>query len=183
MDTSFWHQKWDKNDIGFHESEANPLLVKYFDNLSLANGKIAIGQLFKELGVEPKISKVGGVEHYSAANIDIFVGDRFTLSGKMLSSVDAVYDRKALVALPEKMRSRYTAHLTQITDRAPQLLICYEYDQSLMEGPPFSVSNAEVTNHYKDTYHLTLMASTDVPGGLKGQYQAREDVWLMQKEE
>jgi hypothetical protein len=30
METSFWHQKWERNEIAFHQKEANPLLVKYF---------------------------------------------------------------------------------------------------------------------------------------------------------
>jgi len=211
MDASFWHQRWGKNDIAFHESAANPLLVKYFKDLSLVKGsrvflplcgktldipwllskgcrvagvelsKIAVEQLFTELGVEPKISRVGELDHYSSKNIDIFVGDIFDLSSKMLGPVDAIYDRAALVALPEEMRNRYTAHLIKITDKAPQLLICYEYDQSLMEGPPFSVSDKEVDQHYRDNYDLTLMVSTNVPGGLKGKCAAKENVWMLKK--
>ena len=192
------------------KNEVNPLLVKYFQQLSLANGsrvflplcgktldiswllangyrvagaelsKIVIEQLFMELGVKPKISKVGELEHYSAQNIDIFVGDIFHLSSKMLGVVDAVYDRAALVALPAAMRNRYTAHLMEITNKAPQLLICYEYDQSLMAGPPFSISNEQVNQHYRESYHLTPIASLDVPGGLKGKGAAKENVWLLQ---
>ncbi|MFC5475667.1 thiopurine S-methyltransferase [Paraherbaspirillum soli] len=209
MDTNFWHQKWEKNDIGFHQNDANPLLVNYFKTLSLAKGsrvflplcgktldirwllsngyrvagaelsKIAIEQLFAELGVAPKISGAGELEHYSAPNIDLFVGDIFDLSGKTLGVVDAIYDRAALVALPQTIRNRYTAHLMEITKKAPQLLIAYEYDQSLMEGPPFSISNEEVNQHYRDSYDLTLMASTDVAGGLKGKCAAQENVWLL----
>jgi len=209
MDIDFWHQKWKRNEIAFHESDVNPLLVKHFNALRLAKGsriflplcgktldiswllangyrvagaelsKIAIEQLFAQLGVEPKISGEGKVERYSAKDIDLFVGDLFDLSGAMLGPVDAIYDRAALVALPEAMRSRYTAHLMEITDKAPQLLICYEYDQSLMQGPPFSVSNEEVNRHYGDRYDLTLLASADMPGGLKGKCAAKENVWLL----
>ena len=54
----------------------------------------------------------------------------------MLGPVDAIYDRAALVALPEDMRSRYAPHLYgNHRSRKPQLLICYEYDQSLEKGP------------------------------------------------
>jgi thiopurine S-methyltransferase len=212
MDASFWHQKWKENKIAFHESEANPMLVKYFKALSLAEGsrvflplcgktldiawllshgyrvagaelsKIAIGQLFAELGVEPTIVSVVEVDHYSATNIDIFVGDIFDVSRKILGPVDAIYDRAALVALPEAMRNRYTAHLTEITDKAPQLIICYDYDQGCMEGPPFSISNEEVNQHYGERYDLTLMASTHLPGGMKGKCPAKENVWLLKSD-
>jgi thiopurine S-methyltransferase len=211
MDVNFWHQKWALNEIAFHQSEANPLLLRYFNELSLAKGsrvflplcgktldiswllangyrvvgaelsKIAIDQLFAGLGVEPEISRVGKLEHYRATNIDVFVGDLFDLSATVLGPVDAIYDRAALVALPEGMRSRYTVHLTQVTHTAPQLLITYEYDQSVMEGPPFSVSNEEVNRHYGDYYDLTLLSSEDLAGGLKGKCPAKENVWLLQK--
>ncbi|NJR66332.1 MAG: thiopurine S-methyltransferase [Leptolyngbyaceae cyanobacterium CRU_2_3] len=196
--------------MAFHKGEVNPLLVKYFKQLALANGsrvflplcgktldipwllsngyrvagaelsKIAIEQLFIGLGVEPQILQVGEIDHYSAQNIDVFVGDIFHLSSQMLGLVDAIYDRAALVALPKAMRDRYTAHLMEITDQAPQLLICYEYDQNLMEGPPFSISHEEVNQHYGGRYHLTPIASANVPGGLKGKCAAKEHVWLLQ---
>lgn len=211
MDASFWHQRWEKNEIAFHQSKANPLLVEYFHQLSLAKGnrifvplcgktldiswllsngyrvagaelsQIAIEQLFMELGVQPTISGVGEVDQWSAKDIDIFVGDIFAVSRKILGPVDAVYDRAALVAFPEGMRNRYTAHLTEITDKAPQLLITYDYDQNVMEGPPFSISNEEVKRHYRVNYDVTLIASADVSGGLKGKCAAKENVWLLKK--
>ena len=211
MDASFWLQKWENNNIAFHRSEANPVLVKYFKEIASVQGnrvfvplcgktldiawllshgyrvagaeliEMAIEQLFAELGMEPTISGVGGVKHYSAKNIDIFVGDIFNVSSKILGPVDAIYDRAALVALPEATRHRYTAHLIEITNKAPQLLVSYEYDQTLMAGPPFSISHEEVNQHYKDSYNLTLLATKNVPGGFKGRCAARESTWLLQK--
>ncbi len=211
MDAGFWHHRWEKNEIAFHESKANPLLVKHFNELSLAKGRrifvplcgktldiswllyngyrvagaelsqIAIEQLFMELGVQPETSPVGEVEQWSANHLDIFVGDIFALSRKVLGPVDGIYDRAALVAFPEEMRKRYTAHLMETTGQAPQLLICYDYDQSLMEGPPFSVSSDEVKRHYAVNYDVTLIASTDVAGGLKGKCPAKENVWRINK--
>ena len=130
--------------------------------------------------MEPAISTIGNVKHYNADNIDIFVGSIFDVSSEMVGPIDAVYDRAALVALPEDMRQQYTTHLTELTDKAPQLLVTYEYDQALMPGPPFSISHKEVNQHYKDSYGLSLLSSTDVPGGLKGQCVAQENVWLLQ---
>ncbi|MGB7251834.1 MAG: thiopurine S-methyltransferase, partial [Phormidesmis sp.] len=95
--------------------------------------------------------------------------------------IDAIYDRAALVALPEVMRDRYTPHLKEITANAPQLLICFEYDQNLMTGPPFSISPQEVARHYEDSYTLTPLESGAVPGGLKGNDAAMQTVWLLQR--
>jgi thiopurine S-methyltransferase len=141
----------------------------------------AIEQLFRERGEQPAISAIGQVERWSAQHLDVFVGDIFALSKERLGPVDAVYDRAALVAFPAEMRDRYTAHLTRMTGEAPQLLICYEYDQRVMDGPPFSVSNEEVTRHYAAHYEVTLFASAEVPGGLKGKCPAKENVWLLKR--
>ena len=121
------------------------------------------------------------ISRYSADNIDIFVGDIFDLSSGMLGQIDAIYDRAALVALPETVRKQYSAHLMEITDQAPQLLISYDYDQRLLDGPPFSISNEEVARHYQDSYDLKLLASANILGGLKGKCAAKENVWLLKK--
>ncbi len=211
MDANFWHKKWENNDISFHQDETNPLLVQHFKTLSLAEksrifiplcgktrdiawllthgysiagaelSKIAVEQLFAELGVTASITKVDNLEHYSAACIDIFVGDIFELSNSLLGPIDAIYDRAALVALPSATRRNYAAHLMQITNKAPQLVICYEYDQSTLDGPPFSISTEEIHQHYAGSYGLTCIASTQLPGGLKGKCVATENTWLLRK--
>ncbi len=212
MNIDFWHQKWEKNEIAFHESKPHPVLVTYFKELKLVEdsrvflplcgktldiawllskgysvagaelSKLPIEHLFIGLGLEPKISKFGNVSRYSATNIDIFVGDIFDLSNEVLGRVDAIYDRAALVALPKEMRNRYAKHLLEITDTAEQLMISLEYDQSLMDGPPFSVNSDEVNQHYKDAYNLKLLESISIPGGLKGICAATENVWLLKKD-
>ena len=210
MEPSFWHQRWENNEIAFHESQPNPLLLRHFHELGVGKGRriflplcgktldlgwllsngyrvagaelsqSAIEQLFMQLGLQPEISGSGDDLHqWSAKQIDIFVGNLFALTRKSLGPVDAVYDRAALVALPEHMRARYTVHLRELTATAPQLLISYEYDQRLMNGPPFSVSNEEVSRHYSDTYDLKLLESMDVAGGLKGKCPAKEHVWRL----
>lgn len=207
MDISFWHEKWKNNNIGFHQNEANQLLVKHLSGLELAKesrvfvplcGKTpdiawllangyrvagvelsekAVKQLFEERGIKPAITAGGKLKRYSANNIDIYVGDIFSLTKKMLGPIDAVYDRAALVALPREMRKRYTAHLIAITDEAPQLLICYEYDQHLMEGPPFSISGKEIKQHYSDYFDLSRAASRKVQ--VKGLEAIEEQAWLL----
>ncbi len=209
MDAQFWLERWEENKIGFHEGEANAFLVKYVDRLGVAAGgriflplcgktrdiawllsrgyhvtgaelsPLAIEQLFTELGTEPSRSESGSLTRWSSDGIDIFVGDLFDLSGEVLGAVDAIYDRAALVALPDQMRKRYTAHLTEISSAAPQLLITFDYDQALMDGPPFSVSGKEVEHLYRDRYSITLLESREVAGGLKGQCPATENAWLL----
>lgn len=208
MDAGFWHQRWKNNEINFHESEVNPLLVKNIDRLNLKKGsrifvplcgktldiswllsmgyqvvgaelsELAIEQLFRHLKIKAGASKVGGLSHYKAKNIDIFVGDIFDLTAELLCRVDAIYDRAGLVALPIDVRKDYTNHLVRITDTVRQLLICYEYDPKVMAGPPFSITREEVEQHYSGCYELTHLGSTSVEGGLKGE-SAFESVYIL----
>ena len=209
MQHDFWHQKWEKDEIGFHLPEANPLLVRHFSILNLKQGArvflplcgktlditwllaqgyrvagaelsaIAIEDLFHSLSLTPTITKLGSITHYCATNIDMFVGDIFKVTPAMLGKVDAVYDRAALVALPEDMRKQYSKHLMALTNKAPQCLICFEYDQTIHTGPPFSICADEVKQHYQSTYDLALLASEGMPNGLKGQYPATEHIWWL----
>ncbi|QPD03156.1 MAG: Thiopurine S-methyltransferase [Candidatus Nitrospira kreftii] len=209
MDANFWHNRWQTNQTGWHESTVNPLLIAHFPSLNVPPGsrvfvplcgksldlrwllshgydvagvelsELAVTQLFADLGVEPIISAVGKLKLFRGEKIDIFVGDLFDLSRKILGPVDAIYDRAALVAIPETMRVRYTKHLKAITALAPQLIIGYEYDQTIMAGPPFSVTADELHRHYRDTYTLTPLARIDVPGGLKGKCPATEHIWRL----
>jgi thiopurine S-methyltransferase len=210
MKANFWHQKWERGDIAFHESEVNPFLIAHFEKLNLSKdsrvflplcgktrdvawflacgyrvvgaelSELAINELFKDLGLAPEITKAGDLTRYSANNIDILVGNIFAVSADYLGPVSAIYDRAALVALPAGMRVDYTSHLTNISDGAPQLLITYEYKQQLIAGPPFSVNGDEVKQHYGTRYHLKPVESKNVVGGLKGQVAATETAWLLQ---
>jgi len=209
MDAVFWHRRWQNQELGFHEGEANGLLVEHFHALSLAEGNrvflplcgktrdiawllsqgyrvagselsaLAVDQLFEELGVEPETTDLGAFTRYRAPDIDIFVGDMFDIHAGTLGPVDGVYDRAALVALPGDMRAAYAAHLTAITERAPQFLICFEYDQTCMDGPPFSVPAEEVHRHYDGCYCVSHITSKDVSGGLKGKCAATEIAWVL----
>ncbi len=209
MDARFWHDKWARGEIGFHEGQANAHLVAHFDTLGLAPGsriflplcgktrdlgwllargqrvvgielsEVAITQLFEDLGLSPDITTVGALKHYAVEDMDIFVGDIFALTAGVLGPVDAIYDRAAMVALPPQTRPRYAGHLVALTSAAPQLLVTFEYDQSRLDGPPFSVPAAEVEAHYAQTYRIEPLAKVPVKGGLKGKVAADDVAWRL----
>lgn len=209
MQAEFWQSRWSANDIGFHLSETNPLLLQYFPRLQLNKadtvfiplcGKtldihwlltegyhvigaelslIAVEQLFHELGLQAHIKYDNGITHFSAKNIDVFAGDIFQLNSHQLGPIDAIYDRAALVALPGPLRQQYTEHLLSIAPSAKQLIISFEYDQSLMDGPPFSVTETMIEHYYRQQYSITCLGSSNVIGGLKGICPAKESVYLL----
>lgn len=207
MEASFWHDKWERGEIAFHEAEPNPLLVKVFSQLGLGPSsrlfvplcgksldmlwlhglghrvvgvelsEIAVASLFEELAMTPTISSQAGLKHYSAERLEVWVGDFFALTEARLGEVDAVYDRGALVALPQELRTAYAAHLVSITRARPQLLVTLEYDPLQLQGPPFLVTPEEILGHYGRAQRLERR---QIPGGLKGQVEAWESLWRVE---
>ncbi len=210
MEHDFWHTKWEKRELGFHEGTPNQLLTKHFRKLELASrsrvfvplcGKTrdiswlldqgykvvgaelnesAVQELFEEVDQAALVSSSGPIKHYAGLGIEVFVGDIFNLSQEMLGKVDAVYDRAALVALPPVLRAQYAQHLASLSETAPQLVITFSYEQSLMHGPPFSVPDQELLSHYGNRYHLHPLESRPLEGGLKGKVPALETVHYLE---
>jgi len=211
VESEFWEKRWEKNEIGFHLDEVNQMLEKHFEILNLKQNacvflplcgktldiqwllskgykvvgaelsELAIQQLFDELDIKPNVSIHQNFTVYQARNIKIFVGDIFNLNCETLGSIDAVYDRAALVALPLVMRKKYTLHLRELTNTVPLLLINFTYDQNLMQGPPFSVSAEEIKVHYSKNYTIELLEEKDLEGKFKGKVFAQEMAWLLKK--
>jgi thiopurine S-methyltransferase len=103
----------------------------------------------------------GTVYHHNT--LRIICADIFTLDAQMLSAFTGVYDRAALIALPPDMRSRYATHIYgQLAPGYKGLLITLEYDQSKMQGPPFSVSNEQVQSIYGTHSTARLIDRRDI---------------------
>lgn len=197
MDADFWLGKWSLGEIGFHQTETNPHLMAYWDQMSVKVGErvfvplcgksldmcwlraqghsvvgvelsqSAVSAFFDALGLQPTIREEGPLIHYVAEGLEIFQGDFFELTSACVGPVHAVYDRAALVALPGEMRKAYAQHLMAITQCAPQLLITLSYDQAQLQGPPFSVTPEEVKQHYAQYYDVASLHSERLPDGFK----------------
>lgn len=210
MEKHIWLERWANDETGFHHSSVNPLLLKHFDALKLPVGsrilvplcgksldmgwflaqsysvvgvefcEDAVKELFQELGEEPHVSTKGNLIHYSAKNIDIYVGDFFDLTQELVGNIDAVYDRAAIVALPADVRPKYTERIMELTNTAPQLLVSIEYDQNLSNRTPFNVDGDELHTHYHAYYTLKKLDTVEIQGGFKGQIPASDTVWLLE---
>lgn len=209
MDAVFWHTKWEQNQIGFHSPVPHPFLVSYFARLNLKPGAhvlvplcgktldihwllaagcrvtgielspVAVEALFQDLGLVPQIETVPNAICYTAGTLRVFVGDIFECTPQSIGRVDAVYDRAALIALPEAVRASYAQHLICLAQNAPQLLTCVEYDQSKRAGPPFAVLAHEVSALYGAAYRVAELEKTLLPEGIKGLCPAYETVWYL----
>ncbi|NVK55794.1 MAG: thiopurine S-methyltransferase [Alteromonadaceae bacterium] len=209
MQHHFWHNKWEKGETGFHQTDTHPMLVRYADELGFTSpcrilvplcgkshdmtfllkrgcdvlgvelSQVAVEQYFAALNIIPEIKQCGELLCYSAPGITLFCGDLFALEPKHTGTIDAVYDRAALVALPAEMRTSYCQHVHTLAPQAKQLLITFEYDQSAIAGPPFSVSPSEIEQYYAAHSDITPLMSAELAGGLKGKVPATERAWLI----
>jgi thiopurine S-methyltransferase len=141
MQPSFWHERWERAEIGFHKHEVNehlrrfweqlappagarvlvPLCGKSLDLLWLAGenhpvtgvelSPLAVAAFFDDNGLKPERRRDGAFDVWESEEVRLLLGDIFDLEAPQVADCAAVYDRAALIALPPAMRRRYVQHL------------------------------------------------------------------------
>jgi len=193
LNNEFWLERWQQNQIGFHQPDINPYLRRYWAECGLSAGTpvfvpfcgksldmnwlvaqghpvlgvevspIAVEDFFRDLGVTPSVTRETPFSVYQAAEVRIMCGDFFDLTTQHLQGVGGVYDRASLVALPASMRRDYVEHLLEIMDsKVPIMLVTLDYPIQEMDGPPFSVSDAEVRNLFELRYSVEKLYTASV---------------------
>ena len=164
---------WPSLDLPAGSKVLVPLSGKSLDMVWLAEqghqvlgvelSSLAVEQFFAETHLTPTVRDADQGRYYAAGDIEIYCGDIFALGADVLRECVGAYDRAALVALPKDMRERYAKHVYgQLSDAYRALLITLDYDQSQMEGPPFSVGDAEVQAIYAGHSDATLIDRRDI---------------------
>lgn len=192
MEAQFWINAWNEGRTGFHLEKFNPKLIHHFPGLRPQPGQKVLvplcGKTKDLLWLSEQGLKVHGVELYEKAvesffsendltpekvqdqffknyiskNITISVGDFFKLDA--FDSYDFIYDRASLVALPSSMRKNYAEVVTRsLKPGGKYLLVVFEYDQSKMDGPPFSIDANEVHRLYQDHFTIKFVEVEKVP--------------------
>ncbi len=214
MENNYWLDKWQTKDIAFHEQNINADLIAYIDKLNLQPGDcifvplcgktqdmlwlaekgfrvmgvelspIACNDFFAELNVTPHISKQSNFTKYQYENIELLCGDLFNLTNSDLPNIHAVYDCKALIALPPDLRKKYIDHIVKCAGIKIRILLLTRETRCSVEPPPFPVSKAEVEllyGSYFDVQLLKCLAVTDIPERLikKGYAEMTESVYLI----
>lgn len=192
MEPHFWHDRWQRQQIGFHQAQINPLLVKHWSALKVDAGAVfvplcgktldlhyfvqqghpvlgnefnilAVEQFFAESGLTPDITPSAELTQYQAQQYRLLLGDFFALTPAQLADCRAFYDRGALVALPEQMRQRYAQHLSKIIPTGCKgLAVLLDYPQEQLDGPAFAVSPAWLNTYLGDAFTIEQIASYDV---------------------
>lgn len=187
--TEDWLGRWDQGRIGWHEAAGNeglkthwpvlpqessvlvPLCGKSPDLLWLAErghvvvgvelSEIAVTRFFEEQDLEFERESSGPLERYSAKKIPItlYCGDYFSFQSQ---AFDALYDRGALAALPPELRPGYVEHTRQLLKPdAARMVITLEYDQQVVNGPPFSVQAEELAGYWVDLVRVGEQSDLD----------------------
>lgn len=130
--------------------------------------ELAVRAFFDEHELSASESVRGPFKRFVASEIEILCGDFFALEREHTRdaqgrAVNALYDRAALIALPETMRKRYAKHTIDLLPRAAGgLLITLEYSGPNASGPPFSVTAQEVRALYEPRVEVRELKRSDI---------------------
>lgn len=188
---SYWLGRWERGETGWHQAEFEPALIEEFSNLTPTRvfvpfcgksrdlkwlvsqrhevvgvelSELACRAFFEESQISFQESKRGVFKVFQAKSLTIFQGDYFALTAEELGEIGAVYDRAALIALPEDLRARYAAHMKSLLPLDSKhakfefLQMLPERVPSDTQGPPFSVTEKELHSLYGDRFKIRLIS-------------------------
>lgn len=124
---------------------------------------LAVKQFIAEHGVVPEVHESKYGTHYLAGSVEIVQGDVFALDAAALADCSVAFDRAALIALPPDLRRRYVREVISLLPSGCRgLLITLEYPDHEKQGPPFSVTEAEVSELYGRDWHVEVLERRDI---------------------
>ncbi len=167
---------------------------KYFKKIDgIEISTLAIEQFFQENFKKDKMKfykgKKGNFKKYSVTpskessdfskfqgEINLYEGDYFKINELVVEkeipeSYHFIFDRASLVALPREMRKNYFDITQKLLAKSPlglYLLSSFEYDQTRVDGPPFSVEEKEIRSHYSEKFGLKVELKKEEKTEIKG---------------
>ena len=188
----YWHNRWDKEQTGWHRAIYNDLLLKHWPSINAPSGgevlvplcgksldmlwlaeqgynvvglemvEQAVQAFFEENKLETVSNEIGKHIKYSSPPFTIFQGDLFDLEAGVVQA-DAWYDRAAMVALPNSLREDYVKQICQQTKPgASGLLITFAYPQEQMDRPPFALHDEDVLRFFADGFEVECLEKIDL---------------------
>ena len=166
------------------------LAAQGYDVVGVELVETAVQAFFAEQNIQPIVSQHvenPDIKYYQGQlvdgdeqrNITLWAADIFALTSTDLGTIDAIYDKAALIALPADMRPDYSEQIRKVSDNAPQLLITLNYDQSKKDGPPFSINHEQVQQYYGSHYQICELSSEPSSIGSMPDLKVTEQVWLL----
>lgn len=164
MNAEFWHERWTRNEISWHQSARHPGLVRHWSELEVPSGsevlvplcgksldmhflaeaghrvlgvelsELACRQFFEEAELPARVTSDGRFTQFESGPYRLLCGDFFALTATDLARVRGVYDRAALVALPPEMRHAY-AHVMHTRLPAAARVLLVTFDYDQSRMP------------------------------------------------
>lgn len=153
MDHTFWLERWQKADTGFHQAAAHDYLERHWQDLGVPAGTqvlvplcgksldmvwlaerghdvigtelatIAVDQFFAERSRTPAAVVEGDFTIKRAGPFEIWCGDHLNLDPAATRRIGGVFDRAALVAMPRVMQKAYADQLAALTPSGIPVLL------------------------------------------------------------
>ena len=153
MDADFWHERWAKGEIGFHQHDYNQHMQEFIDRLRIKPGghilvplcgksrdmlwlleqgysvtgieisSLAVEDFFAENDLPSHITDLPDACLYTSRRLNIYCGDFFAVDLSHTAHIDAVYDRASLIAMPPQMRKAYVERLTGLIPAGTRSLL------------------------------------------------------------
>lgn len=192
MEHEFWHERWAKSEIGFHEGAVNKFLQEHWAELAgnsteavlvplcgkardmwwlhdrghpvigVELSEIACKDFFTEAREKAHVSPGEPFTIFAHDGLELWCGDFFQLAAQELRHIRLVYDRAALIALPPAMRGKYVEHLAMIVPDGTRLFLVTLNYDADIKGPPFNVSNNEVQALYEADFETELLLTQTI---------------------
>ena len=144
--------------------------------------ELAIQQFFQENEIDfEQVQK-----RFSSEQVVVENEDFFRFDPRELGQIDAIYDRAAMVAMPTERHAEYADRLLEILRPGGSiLLVTFAYKQEQMSGPPFSVTEQSVRQHFKaatitQLFHQSILEN-EPKFQSRGLDTLTETVWQIKK--
>lgn len=191
MEASFWIKSWELGGFytSFHRKDIHPYVLEYMTPDEIENKNILVplcGKAVDMLYLAQYANKVIGVElveeailqffsennlsyqkvddeTFISGNIILLKKDFMSLTNQEIGTIDWIYDRASLVALPLEMRKEYLKAIDRLSDiGTKQLIITLEY-YPLINSAPFSIPAEEVNEYYGEGHIIKHVESPNLP--------------------
>lgn len=168
---------WSTLDISLSARVLVPLCGKSLDMIWLSSlghevvgvelSRLAVERFFTENELPYEIELIDGLRLYrstdSETKISIFESDFQSLTSLHLGTFDALYDRAAMIALPDDVRAAYLKWVHHLLSPTAQgLIVSLRYPQEERNGPPFSVASAQFDPYLPKHMKMLLLHSDDL---------------------
>ena len=193
MDNHQWIQRWREGRTPFHLEQVNPWLLHYqhlleplagcsalvplcgmsmdMDHLAGAGARVTgvdvaeqpLRQFLQVRNLDAIQQSQAGTPVFRAGPFTLLAGDFLQASANLAGPWDVIWDRAALIALPDHQRRHYADLLLRLLAPGGRiLLVGLEYDDSLMDGPPYNVPAESINELFKAAGTVQMLACKEL---------------------